>query len=270
MYNFGVIIYLSIYCASILILQEIVDAGSRSDNGCFQSGTYEQLLQMKWLKDKFSAAYDMLNTSGFGWNDALQCVTVVAQVLEEYLKNIQAKNYIANKPFTQYERLTRIFGKDRATGSLTESATNAMENINLESEVGAHTDDFVGTFPTPSKGASASHIPQEGETSSKKQNKKANDSENMYKVIANGLNSLSEEVGKLVVVVGTPGLDTLHEELEKLGFDDSQYIALGMHFQTIRFNYAIGIPWLIGSSHCMLKPYLESWIWKQLIKGKLI
>ncbi|KAJ9548729.1 hypothetical protein OSB04_021272 [Centaurea solstitialis] len=186
--------------------------------------------KMKRLKDKYSAAYDMLNTSGFGWDDALQCVTVDAQVLEEYLKKHPSKNYIANKPFPQYERLTRIFGKDRATGSLAESAADAMENINLESEVGADTDEFVGPFPTPSNGASASHIPQEGETSSKKRKRKANDSENMYKVIASGLNSLSEEVGKLVEVVGTPGLVTLNEELEKLGFDDSQCIALGMHF----------------------------------------
>ena len=91
--------------ALILILQEIVDVGGRSDNGCFRSGTYEQIVlklreripglnitakhvqnKMKRLKDKYSAAYDMLNTSGFGWNDALQCVTVDAQVLEEYLK----------------------------------------------------------------------------------------------------------------------------------------------------------------------------------------
>ncbi|KAJ9547565.1 hypothetical protein OSB04_020108 [Centaurea solstitialis] len=237
--------------ALILILQEIVDTDSRSDNGCFRSGTYEQILQklqqkfprinlnakhiqnkMKWLKDKYSAAYDMLNTSGFGWDDALQCVTVDAQVLEEYLKKHPSKNYIANKPFPQYERLTRIFGKDRATGLLAESAADAMENINLESEVGAtaDTDDFVRPFPTPSNGASASHILQEGETSSKKRKRKANDYENMYKVIANGLNSLSEEVGKLVEVVGIPGLVTLNEELEKLGFDDSQCIALGMHF----------------------------------------
>ena len=41
---------------------------------------------MKRLKDKYSAAYDMVNTSGFGWDDAKQCVTVDAQVLEEYLK----------------------------------------------------------------------------------------------------------------------------------------------------------------------------------------
>ncbi|KAJ9562039.1 hypothetical protein OSB04_007199 [Centaurea solstitialis] len=146
--------------ALILILQEIVDAGGRSDNGCFRSGTGSK-------------------------------VTVDAQVLDEYLKKHPSKNYIANKPFPQYERLTRIFGKDQATGSLAEPAADAMENINLESEVGADTNDFV---------------------------------------IANGLNSLSEEVGKLVEVVGTPGLVTLNEELEKLGFDDSQCIALGMHF----------------------------------------
>ena len=43
--------------------------------------------KIKRLKDKYSAAYDMLNTSGFGWNDANQCVTVdTPEILEEYLK----------------------------------------------------------------------------------------------------------------------------------------------------------------------------------------
>ncbi|KAK2654312.1 hypothetical protein Ddye_014168 [Dipteronia dyeriana] len=32
------------------------------------------------------AAYDMLNTSGFGRNDTHKCVTVSPEILEEYLK----------------------------------------------------------------------------------------------------------------------------------------------------------------------------------------
>ncbi|KVI01621.1 Myb/SANT-like domain-containing protein, partial [Cynara cardunculus var. scolymus] len=115
----------------ISILQEIVAAGGRSDNGCFRTDTYEQIIlkmsekilglnitskhiqnKMKRLKDKYSATYDILNTSGFSWNDAHQCVTVDAQVLEEYIKKHPSKNYIANKPFPQYERLKTIFGKD--------------------------------------------------------------------------------------------------------------------------------------------------------------
>ncbi|KVH99388.1 Myb/SANT-like domain-containing protein [Cynara cardunculus var. scolymus] len=157
----------------ISILQEIVAAGGRSDNGCFRTGTYEQIVlkmrekitslnitskhiqnKMKRLKDKYSAAYDMLNTSGFGWDDAHQCVTVDAQVLEEYLK-----------PFPQYERLKTIFEKDRATGSMAESAADALEHINLESAVGDDTDELNVPLTTHSNGASASSIPQDVEAS---------------------------------------------------------------------------------------------------------
>ncbi|KAJ9565737.1 hypothetical protein OSB04_001703 [Centaurea solstitialis] len=89
----------------ISILQEIVVAGGRSDNGSFWTGTHDQIVlkmgekilglnitskhvqnKMKRLKDKYSTAYDMLNTSGFGWDDTKQWVTVDAYMLEEYLK----------------------------------------------------------------------------------------------------------------------------------------------------------------------------------------
>ncbi|KAI3680998.1 hypothetical protein L6452_35778 [Arctium lappa] len=51
----------------------------------------------------------------------------------------------------------------RATGSLSESAADAMENINLESEVGVDTKDYSVPLSTPNA-ASASSIPQ-GESS---------------------------------------------------------------------------------------------------------
>ncbi|KVI08161.1 Myb/SANT-like domain-containing protein, partial [Cynara cardunculus var. scolymus] len=235
----------------ISILQEIVAAGGRSDNGCFRTGTYEQIVlkmrekipglnitskhiqnKMKRLKDKYSAAYDMLNTSGFGWDDAHQCVTVDAQVLEEYLKlkKHPSKNYIANKPFPQYERLKTIFRKDRATGSMAESAADALEHINLESAVGDDTDELNVPLTTPSNGASASSIPQDVEASSKKRKRKAGVSEDAMKVIEKGLNVISEEMGKLVSVVGTPGLQTMPDELTNMGFDDDQVIAISMYF----------------------------------------
>ncbi|KAK2661874.1 hypothetical protein Ddye_000448, partial [Dipteronia dyeriana] len=44
---------------------------------------------MKRLKDKYSAAYDMLNTSGFGWDDTHKCVTFdCPEILEAYLKSL--------------------------------------------------------------------------------------------------------------------------------------------------------------------------------------
>ncbi|KAI3751651.1 hypothetical protein L2E82_22742 [Cichorium intybus] len=133
--------------ALITILQDIVVIGGRGDNGSFRPGTYDQVVlklrekiiginitakhvqnKIKRLKDKFSAAYDMQNTSGFGWDDARKCVIVDSpEILEEYLKKHPNKNYVANKPFLAYERLANVFGKDRATGSMAESAADANE-----------------------------------------------------------------------------------------------------------------------------------------------
>ena len=90
----------------ISILKGIVADGGRCDTGSFRSGIYDQVVskmrekienititakhvqnKMKRMKDKYSAAYDMLNTSGFGWDDTHKCVTVDApEILEEYLK----------------------------------------------------------------------------------------------------------------------------------------------------------------------------------------
>ncbi|TXG52984.1 hypothetical protein EZV62_022153 [Acer yangbiense] len=53
----------------ISILEGIVADGGRCNTGSFRP-----------------AAYDMLNTSGFGWDDTHKCVTVAPEILEVYLK----------------------------------------------------------------------------------------------------------------------------------------------------------------------------------------
>ncbi|KAL6503823.1 hypothetical protein OROGR_025746 [Orobanche gracilis] len=173
----------------ITILQDIVINGGRGDNGSFRSGTYEVVVskmrekiprismtskhvqnKIKRLKDKYSAAYDMLNTSGFGWNDANQCVTVEApDILEEYLKKHPNKNYTANKPFPAYERLKLVFGKDRASGNMAESAIDALENMNAENDDDFENEHNVFPTPTPSNTTSRSPVPNEGEGTSKKE-----------------------------------------------------------------------------------------------------
>ena len=74
------------------LLLMVVDV---ADGGSFRSGTYEHVAskmrekieninitakhvqnKMKRLKDKYSTAYNMLNTSGFGWDDTHKCVIV--------------------------------------------------------------------------------------------------------------------------------------------------------------------------------------------------
>ncbi|KAK3207115.1 hypothetical protein Dsin_021161 [Dipteronia sinensis] len=131
----------------ISILEGIVADGGRCDTGSFRPGTYEQVTskmrekienitltekhvqnKMKRMKDRYSTAYDMLNTSGFGWDDTRKCVIVDSpEILEEYLKKHSNKNYAANRPFSHYERLVVVFGKDRATSSMAESAADALD-----------------------------------------------------------------------------------------------------------------------------------------------
>ncbi|KAK0589184.1 hypothetical protein LWI29_010797 [Acer saccharum] len=111
---------------------------------------------MKRMKDKYSVANDMLNTSGFGWDDTHKCVTGDSpEILDEYLKKHPNKNYIANRPFPHYTRLQVVFGKDRATGSMAESAADALDNMGLENDE-LDTAGFTQSLPTYSNVASAS------------------------------------------------------------------------------------------------------------------
>ncbi|KAJ9565642.1 hypothetical protein OSB04_001608 [Centaurea solstitialis] len=239
----------------ISILQEIVAAGGRCDNGSFRFGTYEHVVskmreqitgininakhvqnKIKRLKDKYSAAYDMLNTSGFGWDDARQCVTVDSpEVLEEYLKKHPNKNYTANKPFPTYERLSIIFGKDRATGSMAESATDAVENMNMETEDFVETEGFSVPLSNPSNVASGSAAPSGGETSTRKKKRKAAAADDMTKLIGKGLASVSDEMHQLITVITSSspnldGLDILPNELKDMGLNAMQIVRVSMYF----------------------------------------
>ena len=82
--------------ALLTILEDVVARGQRCDTGSFKSGTItmieRQLTEMcpesnlranphiesklKMWKKHYSIVYDMLNKSGFGWNDARKCVEV--------------------------------------------------------------------------------------------------------------------------------------------------------------------------------------------------
>ena len=104
--------------------------------------------KMKRWSTKPNDVVDMMNTSGFGWDDTRKCVTCdSSQVLSEYwrylrwtLQNVfisyqyfysfgkllflflfslqkhpKVGNHV-NKEFKEFEKLQSIFGKDRANG----------------------------------------------------------------------------------------------------------------------------------------------------------
>ena len=82
--------------ALLNILDDVVTRGQRCDTGSFKSGTMtmtERALtemcsnsglkinphiesKLKKWKKQYGIIYDMLNKSGFGWNDSLKCVEV--------------------------------------------------------------------------------------------------------------------------------------------------------------------------------------------------
>ena len=87
------------------ILQELVVEGQKQPNGKFKSGAHETAAQrmkarmegiditfkhvankLKRWNTKYTAVCDMINTSGFGWDDTKKCVIVDNQeVLQQYL-----------------------------------------------------------------------------------------------------------------------------------------------------------------------------------------
>ncbi|TQD99894.1 hypothetical protein C1H46_014507 [Malus baccata] len=68
--------------------------------------------------------------------------------------------YKPNKPFPLYPRLCTVFGRDRATGSMAESAADAMENMGMENEDCDETFEMPPTSPTPSPSVGTSSASQ--------------------------------------------------------------------------------------------------------------
>ncbi|KAJ4838443.1 hypothetical protein Tsubulata_030456, partial [Turnera subulata] len=119
------------------VLEDLVVEGFKADAGQFKPGTYAMILakirekvpnapdmndkhvrnKMKKLREKYVGCYEMLQCSGFAWDDVKQCVSVDStDVLDTYKKRNPKSKYQAGTPFPEYERLCNIFGKDHATG----------------------------------------------------------------------------------------------------------------------------------------------------------
>ncbi|CAN6725639.1 unnamed protein product [Malus baccata var. baccata] len=149
----------------LTILEEMVADGVRCETGSFKADTFvmvaskmrEQIPginieskhiqnKLKRVKEKYSFAYDIMNTSGFGWDDEKKCKH----------PNASCK---PNKSFPLYPRLCTVFGRDRATGSMAESAADAIENMGLESE-DCETSEMPPHSPTPSPSVATSSASQ--------------------------------------------------------------------------------------------------------------
>ncbi|KAB2602306.1 hypothetical protein D8674_003311 [Pyrus ussuriensis x Pyrus communis] len=193
----------------LTILEEMVVDGVRCETGSFKADTFVMVAmkmremipginieskhiqnKLKRLKEKYSSAYDMMNTSGFGWDDEKKCV-----VVDSDDKHYNA-SYKPNKPFLLYPRLCTVFGRDRATGSMAESAAYAIENMRLENEDRDETFEMSPTSLTPSPSVGTSSASQPIRKRKRKRNKNDVDA-NIVAVIREGWDKAVTEMKNL-------------------------------------------------------------------------
>ncbi|KAH7839473.1 hypothetical protein Vadar_004600 [Vaccinium darrowii] len=85
-----------------------------------------------WKKNYYSVK-DMRNTSGFGWNDSTKMVEVESDtVWEDYCKRDTYAKVLRFKSFPYYDDWSLIFGNDRATGDMAESAADVVETLGVD------------------------------------------------------------------------------------------------------------------------------------------
>ncbi|TXG58596.1 hypothetical protein EZV62_016425 [Acer yangbiense] len=135
------------------IMDEIVANGGRADCGSFKAGTLKIMesrlanilpncslrasphIESKvktWKKD-YGVVYDMINTSGFGWNSVRKCVEVDSnEAWHSYVQHHKQAKGWRDKPFPLYERLAYIFGKDRATGKAAYTPENLAADVDVD------------------------------------------------------------------------------------------------------------------------------------------
>uniref|UniRef100_A0A9I9EDG4 Myb/SANT-like domain-containing protein n=2 Tax=Cucumis melo TaxID=3656 RepID=A0A9I9EDG4_CUCME len=131
-------------------LLELVNAGGwRFDNETFRPRYLNQLVRMmtfkipgsnihaltidsriKLLKRMFHAIAEMPGStcSGFRWNDEQKCFVAEKEVFDDWVKNHPTAKGLLNKSFSHYNKLSYVFGKDRAMRGWAESFMDVTSN----------------------------------------------------------------------------------------------------------------------------------------------
>ncbi|TXG67170.1 hypothetical protein EZV62_008445 [Acer yangbiense] len=99
--------------------------------------------KLKTWKKQYGVIYDMINTSGFGWNNVRKCVEVDSN--EAWFSYVQAEGW-RDKLFPLYERLVNIFGKDRATGRTAYTPESLAANLEEDDNFGNEFEMPAGNF----------------------------------------------------------------------------------------------------------------------------
>nr|XP_048335944.1 uncharacterized protein LOC107429887 isoform X2 [Ziziphus jujuba var. spinosa] len=215
--------------ALLVLLDEAVASGQRCDTGAFKPGTLNMIerklaemcpnsglratphieSKLKKWKKQYGIIYDMLNKSGFGWNDTLKCVEIDSDdAWKAYVQSNPSAKSWRDKPFPIYERLANIFGKDRATGHGAQTPIDLVNDINMEPD----NDQFDDVGSPMSMNQTHSQLP----TQSQLRGKRKAQSKDVD--IVSGLNNVADKfIDKLA---------TQLDKLEKSDINYPQYLAM--------------------------------------------
>ncbi|KAI8530455.1 hypothetical protein RHMOL_Rhmol11G0059700 [Rhododendron molle] len=103
-----------------------------------------------WKKNYYSVKA-MRGCSGFGWNDSTHMIEVADdKIWEDYCKTDNNASGLRFKSFPYYDDWCMIFGNDRATGEMAESAADMVENLDeAAKEAGADSTTVNNTDNSP-------------------------------------------------------------------------------------------------------------------------
>ncbi|KAJ4843071.1 hypothetical protein Tsubulata_042756 [Turnera subulata] len=121
--------------------------------------------KMKKLRERYTSCYEMLQCSGFTWDDVKQCVVVESnEVLSTYKKKNPKAKYQAWSPFPEYDRLCHIIRKDHAIDVVQINQYREREKCLAEQQKEQQTnettdeDDGVSSTENVAENATESHL----------------------------------------------------------------------------------------------------------------
>ncbi|XP_058223063.1 uncharacterized protein LOC131332783 [Rhododendron vialii] len=83
--------------------------------------------KIKTWRKQYNLLQDMIQSSGFGWDDSEKMVLVDSDdVWENYVRRVSDAKGMRNKPFPYYDDWLTLFGKDRANRNLAKALAETV------------------------------------------------------------------------------------------------------------------------------------------------
>ncbi|KAB2603640.1 hypothetical protein D8674_004645 [Pyrus ussuriensis x Pyrus communis] len=233
--------------ALLSVLEDFVARRQRCDTGAFKQGTLIEVAKavnvlcpnsniratphieskLKKWKKTYSLVLDMINTSGFAWNDVKKCIEVDSHdAWQTYVQKNKEADGWRSKPFPLYNRFAYIFGKDRARGNVAKTPAKMMEEQSHNqvdaSDLGAENDVSPVNLQSQQSNQSAS--------SQRKRKRATGSSSDGTEAIINGLKEFYVESAKRMQMVteaiirGTTDHSDIANELKAMGLSPMDQI----------------------------------------------